>query len=37
MLVNDLGRFVSETRYADLPADVIEAIKVRIALGIVRA
>ena len=30
MLVNELGRFVSQTRYDTLPADVVEAVKLRI-------
>lgn len=30
MLVNELGRFVAETRYGGLPAGVVEAVKLRI-------
>lgn len=30
MLVNELGRFVSQTRYDTLPAEVIDAVKLRI-------
>ena len=30
MLVNELGRFIAETRYEDLPSSVVEMVKIRI-------
>lgn len=30
MLVNEFGKFVAATRYEDIPADVLEAVKVRL-------
>ena len=30
MLVNEFGKFIAQTRYENLPADVIEIVKLRV-------